>query len=792
MKIEIYNEDIRHTDIVNSVGWIGNNELYSCGDDQKILQWSGEGEYINEAPNGIIDLNDQSKSINSSLNKLSASKQKINVNQRKNVYFTSIQWFPIKGKAGTEIYAISSTDGNFYLCSKNGRVEKIVEAHYGALLSMKWNYDGSALATAGEDGQLKIWSRSGMLRSVLIQLSNPIYSISWSPDNDKLIMTNEKNLLIKPLQPSQKHIQWKAHDGVILSVEWSSVNNLIVSGGEDKKYKVWDSYGRQIYSSGFNDQVITSVSWSPSGEMFAVGSFNSIRVCDKLGWSYGLAQPNSGSILDIAWTPDSTQFACAGGNGAVCFGYITERRMEWKNYEIIIPEQTKIIVHDVLTGTKEQLDFRDHVIKASIRFGYLIVATSSQCYIYSEKNWNTPSIIDLSNNGRVVVIQQSQNYFSIVDNLTGIQVYNYEGRHQSSPKYQGLRPEFITAQTYTMSDDTIAIIDKTDEKSIIIFETTTGRLINKEPLRHHQEILEIGLNLHESSYQRQLVIIDKNRDMYITPINKSLFKKLGSMVDSLLWNDESNTLAAIMDGKFVVWYYPNVVFVDEEITHLTRFEKEGYNVGKSAQLVKFIGSEATIRKSDGSLVVLSDVSPYPALLHELVKKKQWEEAIRLCRFAKLEVLWACLAAMAVAGHDLNTAEVAYALINEVVKVEYICYIKEIPTVEGRNAEFALLRHQPYEAEKILLSASLKFRAIKMWIDLFNWDRALDIAVKYKTNVDTVLYLRSKYLEKINKKETNKRFLQYASQVQYNPETVLKKIEQEMERERGINKQVAAN
>ncbi len=59
-------------------------------------------------------------------------------------------------------------------------------------------------------------------------------------------------------------------------------------------------------------------------------------------------------------------------------------------------------------------------------------------------------------------------YFSIVDNLTGIQVYNYEGRHQSSPKYQGLRPEFITSQTYAMSDDTIAIIDKTDEKCIYI------------------------------------------------------------------------------------------------------------------------------------------------------------------------------------------------------------------------------------------------------------------------------------------------------------------------------------
>ncbi|KAG4105373.1 hypothetical protein H8356DRAFT_1408898 [Neocallimastix lanati (nom. inval.)] len=139
MKIEIYSEDIRHTDIVNSVGWIGNNELYSSGPEKAL--------------NGILDLNDQiSKSISASLNN--------NANLKKKIYFTRIQWFPIKGKAGTEIYAIGLTD-----------VEKVVEAHYGALLLMKWNYDGSAIATAGEDGQLKIWSRSGMLRSVLIQLS---------------------------------------------------------------------------------------------------------------------------------------------------------------------------------------------------------------------------------------------------------------------------------------------------------------------------------------------------------------------------------------------------------------------------------------------------------------------------------------------------------------------------------------------------------------------------------------------------------------------------------------------
>ena len=33
-------------------------------------------------------------------------------------------------------------------------------------------------------------------------------------------------------------LQWKAHEGLVLQVDWNAINNLIVSGGEDKKYKV--------------------------------------------------------------------------------------------------------------------------------------------------------------------------------------------------------------------------------------------------------------------------------------------------------------------------------------------------------------------------------------------------------------------------------------------------------------------------------------------------------------------------------------------------------------------------
>ena len=60
---------------------------------------------------------------------------------------------------------------------------------------------------------------------------------------------------------------------------------LTLSGAEDRKYKVWDSYGRLLFASHPHHYPIMSVSWSPNGEMFAVGAFNTLRLCDKSGVS---------------------------------------------------------------------------------------------------------------------------------------------------------------------------------------------------------------------------------------------------------------------------------------------------------------------------------------------------------------------------------------------------------------------------------------------------------------------------------------------------------------------------
>jgi intraflagellar transport protein 80 len=133
---------------------------------------------------------------------------------------------------------------------------------------------------------------------------------------------------------------------------------------------------------------------------------------------------------------------------------------------------------------------------------------------------------------------------------------------------------------------------------------------------------------------------------------------------------ENDMLSAIMDGKLVVWYYPNVVFVDRDLVNKTKFVKESSDFGKDPQILHFHGTNVTIRRSDGAQLVAA-VSPYPTALYGIVQRNMWEQAIQLCRYVKDSTLWACLAVMALADKELSTTEVAFAAIDEVAKLQFV-------------------------------------------------------------------------------------------------------------------------
>ena len=127
-----------HHDFVSCLGWTSTEELISCGDDHLLLSWNvlaHEATKISELPQELFptDLNCYPKSLSGS--------------RPKNITL--------------DMFVIGASDGKFYFVQRNGKIDKSVEAHKGAVLVAKWSHDGSGLATGGEDGFVKIWSKAG-------------------------------------------------------------------------------------------------------------------------------------------------------------------------------------------------------------------------------------------------------------------------------------------------------------------------------------------------------------------------------------------------------------------------------------------------------------------------------------------------------------------------------------------------------------------------------------------------------------------------------------------------------
>lgn len=122
MRLKLKKEERKiHEDICSCVCWNSENLLYSISDDMTCQTWDINGNNKGK----VMDL--ESPVID-------------------------FDWIVSVKKSG-ELMAMGCSDGSLLFSGHANKVEGRVEkAHKGAIISVKWNYDGSALATSGEDG----------------------------------------------------------------------------------------------------------------------------------------------------------------------------------------------------------------------------------------------------------------------------------------------------------------------------------------------------------------------------------------------------------------------------------------------------------------------------------------------------------------------------------------------------------------------------------------------------------------------------------------------------------------
>eukprot|EP00466_Bigelowiella_natans_P016493 jgi/Bigna1/37415/e_gw1.19.155.1 len=666
--------------------------------------------------------------------------------------------------------------GMFQIISKNGRIErKVASAHKGAVLTIKFNHSGTALMTGGEDGFVKKWSKTGNLQSKFCHTGRrAVYSLAWSPNGQSILYCSEKFLTIKPLSPSMKEVKWKAHEAIVLCVDWNPTNDLIVSGGEDCCYKIWDSFGRQVYASAPLEFTVTSLAWTPNGDEFALGSFNRIMLCDRHGWAHSSHHVDTGSIFSLSWTEDGTQVAGAGASGAVCFAQKLGQEVQWESLQATVKDLRQ--AH--LRG--EELEFSDRVVKVSVSHGFLIVVTQKACYVYKCGTFNLHHKFELA--GAVTLLLQAKDVFLLASNVKGVQIFSTDGQLRCTPRAPGLaHPRFLKEGNISLASDVLAYINRSSPMEVGLLDTESGKPFS-EPYKHSINVVSVALNHDGMANSRKMSLIDSNRDLYVTRLHRPKPVKLATMVESAVWHSRHDILACISHQRLVVWYYPHVVYVDMDLLQKTQLSIDASAYGKQCELVSFHGSSCTVQKANGARVS-APVSPFPITLVRYAARNKWPQCTRLCRFAKKTVLWACLAAVAMGRRQLEIAAVAFAALDEVDKLDCVQNIISIPSSEGQRAELLLYQRRPDAAEQVLVSANLIYRAIMLNIRIFRWRRALELASNYHgkmpiSHVDTVVGYRQKHLAAFARKETDPRFLQIMSKVKIDWNAIKNKEAQE--------------
>ncbi|KAF3795677.1 WD repeat-containing protein 44 [Nymphaea thermarum] len=207
-----------------------------------------------------------------------------------------------------------------------------IQAHTGAILTMKFSIDGEFLATAGEDGVVRVWQvieseRSNeldlpdsdsacvhftsnksaeLIRSAVSKDKRGLYSkkkssacvvipprvfrlsqkpihefhghssdvldLSWSQSKCLLSSSMDKTVRLWQLG-SDKCLNVFPHNNYVTCVQFNPVEeNYFISGSLDGKVRIWSIPNCQVVDWADIRDIVTAVSYSPDGQRALVGS----------------------------------------------------------------------------------------------------------------------------------------------------------------------------------------------------------------------------------------------------------------------------------------------------------------------------------------------------------------------------------------------------------------------------------------------------------------------------------------------------------------------------------------
>lgn len=151
----------------------------------------------------------------------------------------------------------------------------ILSGHQGLIRDMVWSPDATRIVTAGDDGTVRVWDANTGASLSVIDVGTPVTSLAISPNGQFIAVgmaeSDGRVLLLDGVSYAQVS-EYQVTSAGISSLAFSSDTTMLIVGGADNIFAVWNTQNDQPLTTLSVDDDIRHVSFSPDGSFIAVAT----------------------------------------------------------------------------------------------------------------------------------------------------------------------------------------------------------------------------------------------------------------------------------------------------------------------------------------------------------------------------------------------------------------------------------------------------------------------------------------------------------------------------------------